>query len=602
MDLAIRRMTLERFGVSNLGAVHENLPPARLVEASVRRREGMIAEPSGALVVRTGKRTGRSPKDRFVVEDDLTRETVDWGAVNKPFSSEAFGRLLENAARYVENLEEVFVVDAKAGADPRYRLNVQAVAEHACQALFARQLFRRPEKAELDRFEPDWTVISVPGLLMEPEEDGTESETFVGLDFTRRVVLVCGTRYAGEMKKSIFTVLNFVLPTEHGVFPMHCSANVGGGAGEAGDVALFFGLSGTGKTTLSADPERALIGDDEHGWSEGEAGGVFNFEGGCYAKTIDLSREKEPQIWDAIRFGAVLENVAMDRRTRRVDFSDAWITENTRVAYPLEYIRGSVPSGTGPHPKAVLFLTADAFGVLPPISSLTPEQAAYYFLSGYTAKLAGTEADMETDVEATFSACFGAPFLPLPATTYAGMLSERLREHGARCYLINTGWSGGPFGVGSRVDIAATREMVRAVIGGRLDGAETKKDPFFGLNVPGEIPGVPAEILDPKGTWADKEAYDEQAEKLAGLFRENFEKFGGSVPEEVRRAGPRICEARPTLAGVETDGRENEAGSARLSIGRAAAAHTRETYCADATPDSAEADTRPADDRIGEAG
>jgi phosphoenolpyruvate carboxykinase (ATP) len=539
MDLAVRKESLERFGVENLGAVHENLPPARLVEASVRRREGMISEPSGALVVRTGKRTGRSPKDRFIVEDGLTREAVDWGAVNKPFSSEAFGALLEKAAGYVENLEEVFVVDAKAGADERYGLNVQVVAEHAWQALFARQLFRRPERSELESFEPDWTVISMPGLLMEPEEDGTESETFVGLDFTRRVVLVCGTRYAGEIKKSIFTVLNFVLPTEHGVVPMHCSANVGNseasGAGEAGDVALFFGLSGTGKTTLSADPERNLIGDDEHGWSDS---GVFNFEGGCYAKTIDLSPEKEPQIWDAIRFGAVLENVAMDRRTRAVDFTDASITENTRVAYPLEYIAGAVPSGTAAHPKAVLFLTADAFGVLPPISALSPEQAAYYFLSGYTAKLAGTEADMETAVEATFSACFGAPFLPLAATTYATMLSERLRENGARCYLINTGWSGGAYGVGSRVDIAATREMVRAVIGGHLDGAETRTDPFFGLNVPVGVPGVPTEILDPRGTWADGAAYDEQAKKLADLFRENFAKFEESVPEEVKAAGP----------------------------------------------------------------
>ena len=530
MDLAVRKESLERFGVENLGAVHENLPPARLVEASVRRREGMISEPSGSLVVRTGKRTGRSPKDRFIVKDDLTRDAVDWGNVNKPFSSEAFGRLLENAASYVENLEEVYVVDAKAGADERYSLNVQVIAEQAWQALFARQLFRRPDREELYAFEPDWTVISMPGLLMDPEEDGTESETFVGLDFTRRVVLVCGTNYAGEIKKSIFTVLNFVLPTTHGVMPMHCSANVG----EDDDVALFFGLSGTGKTTLSADPERRLIGDDEHGWSDS---GVFNFEGGCYAKTIDLSPEKEPQIWNAIRFGAVLENVALDRRTRAVDFTDASITENTRAAYPLEYIEGVVPSGKGAHPKAVLFLTADAFGVLPPISALTPEQAAYYFLSGYTAKLAGTEADMETEVEATFSACFGAPFLPLPATTYATMLSDRLREHGTRCYLINTGWSGGAYGVGERIDLSATREMVRAVIGGRLDGAETREDPVFGLNIPVEVPGVPTEVLDPRGTWSDKDAYDEQAKKLANLFRENFKKFEGSVSEEVSSAG-----------------------------------------------------------------
>src|SRR5918995_283235 len=506
MDLAVRKMTLGRFGVEDVGAVHENLPPARLVEASVRRREGMISG-SGALVVRTGKRTGRSPKDRFIVENEVTKEAVDWGTGNKAFPSDAFGALLNKAAAYVENLEEIYVVDAYAGADPRYRLNVHVVTEH------------------------DWTVISVPGFLTDPEEDATESETFVGIDFERKVVLVCGTAYAGEIKKSIFTVLNFVLPTEHGVFPMHCSAN----AGKEGDVALFFGLSGTGKTTLSADPERDLIGDDEHGWSDS---GVFNFEGGCYAKTIDLSEEKEPQIWDAIRFGAVLENVVMDRRTREVDYSDRMLTENTRVAYPLEYIAGAVTEGRGVHPSAVLFLTADAFGVLPPISALTPSQAAYYFLSGYTAKLAGTEAEMESEVEATFSTCFGAPFLPLPATTYAEMLSERLRKHGTRCYLINTGWSGGPYGVGSRIDIAATRQMVSSVIGGKLDAAETRKDPFFGLNVPVAVPGVDGSVLNPRGTWDDGDAYDEQARKLADLFRENFSRFESQVSEEVRKAGP----------------------------------------------------------------
>src|SRR5829696_5346057 len=507
MDLAVRKMTLGHFGVEDVGAVHENLPPARLVEASVRRREGMISG-SGALVVRTGKRTGRSPKDRFIVENEITKEAVDWGTGNKAFPSDAY-----------------------AGADPRYRLNVQVVTEHAWQALFARQLFRRPSKAEIDSFEPDWTVISVPGFLTDPEEDATESETFVGIDFERKVVLVCGTAYAGEIKKSIFTVLNFVLPTERGVFPMHCSANVG----KEGDVALFFGLSGTGKTTLSADPERDLIGDDEHGWSDS---GVFNFEGGCYAKTIDLSPEKEPQIWDAIRFGAVLENVMMVRRTREVEYSDRTLTENTRVAYPLEYIAGAVSEGRGVNPSAVLFLTADAFGVLPPISALTPTQAAYYFLSGYTAKLAGTEAEMEAEVEATFSTCFGAPFLPLPATTYAEMLSERLRTHGTRCYLINTGWSGGAYGVGSRMDIAATRKMVSAVIGGKLDDAETTEDPFFGLNVPVEVPGIDSGLLDPRRTWESGEDYDEQAAKLADLFRENFLRFESQVSEGVRYAGP----------------------------------------------------------------
>ncbi len=530
MDVAVRKLTLERLGLVHYGAVHENLPPARLVEAAVRRREGMIAG-NGALVAKTGKRTGRSPKDRFIVEDDVTRDKVDWGAVNKPFSTEAFESILEKATDYLGNLEEFYVVDAYAGADPRYRLNVQVAVEYAWHALFARQLFRRPGKEELEDFEPEWTVLGVPGFLAEPEEDGTGSETFVCVDFSRKVVLICGTGYAGEIKKSIFSVLNFVLPTEHHVFPMHCSANVG----ERDDVACFFGLSGTGKTTLSADPERRLIGDDEHGWSDE---GVFNFEGGCYAKTIDLSAEKEPQIYSAIRFGAVLENVGVERQSREVDYEDRLITENTRVAYPLEYIENSVPDGKGGHPEAVLFLTADAFGVLPPISALTPEQAAYYFLSGYTAKLAGTEADMENEVEATFSTCFGAPFLPLPATTYSTMLSEKLKEHGTRCYLINTGWSGGPYGVGSRIDITGTRAMVRAVIEGKLDGAETREDPVFGLHVPLEVPGVPTEVLDPRGTWDDKSAYDEQAKKLASLFTENFEKFEAEVDEEVKKAGP----------------------------------------------------------------
>ena len=536
MDVAVRKRTLERFGLSHIGAVHENLPPARLAEAAVRRREGMLTE-SGALVAKTGKRTGRSPKDRFIIENDATRDTVAWGAVNQPFSPESFEILLGKATTYLENLDELYVVDAYAGADPRYRLNVQVVAEYAWHALFARQLFRRPEREELDEFTPEWTVIAVPGFLTDPEEDGTNSETFVGIDFERKVVLACGTAYAGEIKKSIFTVLNFVLPTEYDVLPMHCSANAGDGASEAddSDVALFFGLSGTGKTTLSADPERRLIGDDEHGWSDE---GVFNFEGGCYAKTIDLSEEKEPQIYHAIRFGTVLENIGVDRKSREEDYTDRVITENTRAAYPLEYIDNYVPSGQGGHPKAVLLLSADAFGVLPPVSALSPEQAAYYFLSGYTAKLAGTEADMENEVEATFSTCFGAPFLPLPATTYATMLSERVRRHDTKCYLVNTGWSGGPYGIGSRIDIKATREMVRAAIDGRLDKAETAKDPIFGLNIPKEVSRVPSNILNPRDTWDDKEAYDEQAKDLAARFKENFTKFESEVDREILEAGP----------------------------------------------------------------
>ena len=419
MDVVVRKRTLERLGLTHYGAVHENLPPARLIEAAVRRREGMLAE-SGALVAKTGKRTGRSPKDRFVVDDEATRDKVDWGAVNKPFSAKAFEAILNKATSYLSNLEEFYVVDAYAGADPRYRLNVQVAAEYAWHALFARQLFRRPGREELEHFEPEWTVLSVPGFLAEPEEDGTGSETFVCIDFSRKVVLVAGTGYAGEIKKSIFSVMNFVLPIEHGVMPMHCSANVG----EREDVALFFGLSGTGKTTLSADPERRLIGDDEHGWSDE---GIFNFEGGCYAKCIRLRREAEPQIYDAIRFGAVMENVVIDPETREPRYDDDSITENTRAAYPLEFIGNIVEEGTGGHPRTIFFLTADAFGVLPPISRLTAEQAMYHFLSGYTAKVAGTEIGV-TEPTATFSTCFGAAFMPRHPSVYGNLLKRRIAE------------------------------------------------------------------------------------------------------------------------------------------------------------------------------
>ena len=530
MDTTVRKRVLERLGLGDLRSVCENLPPARLVEKSIRRGEAVLSA-SGALVAETGERTGRSPTDRFIVETAVTRDKVSWGAVNKPLPPESFGRILDRAADYIRNLDELYVVDAHAGADPRYLLSVQVVTEWAWHALFARQLFRRPTSEEFENFEPDWTVISVPGFRTDPERDGTNSETFIGLDFERRVVLICASGYAGEIKKSIFTVLNFVLPVEHGVLPMHCSANVG----EADDVALFFGLSGTGKTTISTDERRRLVGDDEHGWSED---GVFNFEGGSYAKTIDLSPEEEPQIYSAIRFGAVLENVVVDEDTREEIYADASKTENTRVAYPLDYIENSVPEGRAGHPAAIIFLTADAFGVLPPISILTSEQAEYYFLSGYTAKLAGTEAGMKTEVEATFSACFGAPFWPLPATRYSSMLSEKILRHSVRCYMVNTGWSGGPYGVGERIELSHTREMVRAAIAGELEGVATHADPIFGLNMPASVPGVPDGILDPRETWPDKRAYDENARKLAGLFKENFEKFEGEVAEGVRQAGP----------------------------------------------------------------
>src|SRR5918997_2668832 len=509
MDVVVRKRTLERLGLTHYGAIHENLPPARLIEAAVRRREGMLAE-SGALVAKTGKRTGRSPKDRFVVDDEATRDKVDWGAVNKPFSTKAFEVILDKATSYLSNLEEFYVVDAYAGADPRYRLNVQVAAEYAWHALFARQLFRRPSREELEHFEPEWTVLSVPGFLAEPEEDGTGSETFVCIDFSRKVVLVAGTGYAGEIKKSIFSVMNFVLPIEHGVVPMHCLANVG----ERDDVALFFGLSGTGKTTLSADPERRLIGDDEHGWSDNN---IFNFEGGCYAKCINLKKENEPQIWNAIRFGTVMENVVVKNGTREPDFSDDTLTENTRAAYPLEFIPNSIIPSLAGHPKVIIFLTADAFGVMPPIAKLSKEAAMYHFMSGYTSKLAGTERGI-TEPKETFSHCFGAPFMPLHASKYAQMLGKKITEHGTRVYLINTGWTGGPYGLGKRMNLTYTRAMVTAAIKGKIEEVTTKHHEIFNLDMPTSCSGVPNEVLDPRNTWSDKEKYDAAARRLAAIF------------------------------------------------------------------------------------
>ncbi len=530
MDVAVRKETLGRLGMERFGAVHENLPPARLVEAAVRRREGMLAG-NGALVAKTGKRTGRSPKDRFIVEDDVTRNRVAWGATNKPFSSEAFGAILEKATGYLANLEEFYVVDAFAGADPRYRRNVQVACEAAWHALFARQLFRRPSRAELETFEPDWTVVSVPGFLAEPEEDGTESETFVGLDFSRKVVLVCGTGYAGEIKKSIFTVLNFVLPIEHDVFPMHCSANMG----EDDSVALFFGLSGTGKTTLSADPERYLIGDDEHGWSDTA---VFNFEGGCYAKMIRLSEEAEPEIYATTRrFGTVLENVVMDPDTRELDLDDNSKGENTRGAYPIDYIPNTSAENMGPPPRNIVMLTADAFGVLPPIARLTPDQAMYHFLSGYTAKVAGTEIGV-TEPEATFSTCFGAPFMPRHPSVYGNLLKERIARGNVDCWLVNTGWTGGKYGVGKRMPIKATRALLNAALDGSLKNAEFRRDPYFGFDVPIAVPSIDSTILNPRDTWADKDEYDATARKLVGLFIDNFAKFETHVDQSVKEAAP----------------------------------------------------------------
>ncbi len=506
--------------------VHWNLPAGPLVEHAIRREEGRLAA-NGALVAETGARTGRSPKDKFTVKDEITAQKVAWGAVNQPFEPAKFDALLERVLEYLKD-RELYVQDLYAGADAQYRLPIRVVNELAWHNLFVRQLFVRPSAEELQAHAPEFTVIGAPGFQAVPQRDGASSDAFILVNFKRGMALIGGTLYAGEMKKSIFGVMNFLLPGR-GVFPMHCSANVG----KDGITALFFGLSGTGKTTLSADPERRLIGDDEHGWSPT---GVFNFEGGCYAKCIRLSRQNEPQIWNALRFGAVLENVVLHPQTREPDYDDESITENTRAAYPVDFIEGAVIPGIGGHPKHIVFLTADAFGVLPPISRLTPDQAMYHFLSGYTAKVAGTEAGVGSEPQATFSTCFGSPFLPLAPKVYAEMLGARLREHQAQCWLVNTGWFGGGYGVGKRMNLPYTRAMVRAAIDGRLDQAEFVAEPAFGLSIPKACPEVPAELLAPRNAWADKAAYDQKAAHLAELFAKNFEKF--DAPASVRAAGP----------------------------------------------------------------
>ena len=521
-------MTDELAGIQRPGTVHLNPSVPELIEHSIARREGALAD-TGALVSDTGARTGRSPKDRFFVEHGESKERIDWGAVNQPVSEDAFDALFDRVREHFEG-RDLFVIDGYVGADPKHTIKLRVITELAWHALFARQLFRRPDPSQLANFEPGFVVVGAPSFHTDPARDGTNSDAFIGVDLDRGQVLICGSGYAGEMKKSIFTSANYLMP-EAGVLPMHCSANLG----PKGDVALFFGLSGTGKTTLSADPTRALIGDDEHGWSDS---GIFNFEGGCYAKCIHLSPETEPQIWDAIRFGAVVENAVMDAATRSIDYDDDSKTENTRVAYPVEFIPGAVLEGRAGHADTIMFLTADAFGVLPPISRLSPDAAMYHFLSGFTAKLAGTEAGVGSEPQATFSTCFGHPFLPLPPNRYASMLGERIRKHGAEVYLLNTGWTGGPFGVGERMDLPTTRAMVTAATSGALRDVETTKHPIFNLDVPRSCPGVADEMLDPQSTWPEVEAYEIKARELARMFAENFERFKESVPAEVTKAGP----------------------------------------------------------------
>ncbi|WP_026693587.1 phosphoenolpyruvate carboxykinase (ATP) [Peribacillus kribbensis] len=506
--------------------VSVQLSVPRLVEKVVSRGEGILTS-TGAVRAETGKYTGRSPKDKYTVEEDSTKDKIDWGSVNQPVSQEIFNNLYDKVIHHLKAKDEIFVFKGFAGADKNHRLPIQVINEYAWHNLFAHQLFIRPSESDFGQHQAEFTILSAPDFKADPEVDGTSSETFIMVSFERRTIIIGGTEYAGEMKKSIFSVMNFLLP-EAGILSMHCSANVG----REGDTALFFGLSGTGKTTLSADTNRRLIGDDEHGWS---SDGVFNIEGGCYAKCVNLTREKEPQIFDAIRFGSVLENVMVDSETRSADYDDTFLTENTRAAYPIDAIDNIVLPSIAGHPTTIIFLTADAFGVLPPISRLTKEQAMYHFLSGYTSKLAGTERGI-TSPQATFSTCFGSPFLPLPAQRYAEMLGQKIDDHNVRVFLVNTGWTGGEYGTGSRMNLAFTRAMVQAALEGELNSVATAKDKIFGLEVPVHVPGVPEEVLQPSKTWADPAAYERKARELAEKFKENFKKFS-SVSKEIELFG-----------------------------------------------------------------
>ncbi|MDF2520598.1 MAG: Phosphoenolpyruvate carboxykinase [Clostridia bacterium] len=506
--------------------MYHNLNVGKLVEHSLRK-EGATLTETGALCVNTGKYTGRSPSDRFIVDSPSVHDNINWGKVNVPINEQVFDKLYDKVMKYLKD-KEVYVFDGFVGADKNYRMPIRVINEFAYANLFAQQLFIKPKAGELDNFNEEFTVIAAPGCLADPEIDGTNSEAFILLNFEKKLVLIGGSRYCGEIKKSIFTVMNYLLPFK-GVMPMHCSANIGKG----GDVALFFGLSGTGKTTLSADSNRMLIGDDEHGWTDD---GVFNFEGGCYAKTIRLSKENEPQIWEAIRFGTVLENVVVDE-DGIPDYDSEKYTENTRAGYPVTYIDNAVECGTGGNPSTIIFLTADATGVLPPISKLTKEQAMYHFMAGYTSKLAGTERGI-VEPTATFSTCFGAPFMPLSPQTYAELLGKKIDKHNAKVYLVNTGWSGGSYGVGKRMKLSYTRAMVNAAIDGTLDKLEFEADNIFKLAIPKQCPNVPSEVLNPKNVWADKEAYVKTSEKLASDFVENFKKFS-DVSQDIINAGPK---------------------------------------------------------------
>lgn len=508
---------------------HYQLSIPVLVQRALANGEGTLSE-SGALSVHTGKYTGRSPNDRFIVDTPSIHDQIDWGKVNLPISADSFDKVLQKVQAYLKN-KPLYIFDGFSGADHRYSIPVRFINELASHNLFVHQLFIRPTEEELQNFAPDFTVISAPGLQLDPATDGVNSEAGVLVNLEKKIILICATQYAGEMKKGMFSVMNYQMP-DRNVFPMHCSCNVG----NDGKSALFFGLSGTGKTTLSADPERKLIGDDEHGWSDK---GIFNFEGGCYAKAIKLSKKNEPEIWDAIKFGSLAENIVIDETTGVFNFDDSSLTENTRVGYPVDFIPNADLSGMAPHPSTVIFLTADAFGVMPPIAKLTGDQAQYHFISGYTSKLAGTERGI-TEPQAAFSTCFGAPFMPRPAAVYAGLLKKRIEEHKVNVYLINTGWQGGPYGVGERVSIPHTRAMVTAALTGELEKQQFVPHPVFNVLVPTSCPGVPNEILDARASWQDKSAYDEAANKLAQMFVENFKKFNGV--DHLIEAGPKVLQ------------------------------------------------------------
>ncbi|HMC99634.1 MAG TPA: phosphoenolpyruvate carboxykinase (ATP) [Ferruginibacter sp.] len=520
---------LLKLGFKMADKIHYQLSPEELTAQSVQRGEGVLND-TGALVINTGKFTGRSPKDKYTVKDDMTTGSVHWNDFNIPFEEKNFFNLRDKMMDYLSD-KEIWVRDCHACADDTFRLRLRVINENPWSNLFCYNMFIRPEEKDLETFAPHWHIIQAPGFKANPAVDGTRAENFAIISFTHKTILIGGTGYTGEMKKGIFTMLNYVLPTKADVLSMHCSANMG----DKGDTAVFFGLSGTGKTTLSADPDRKLIGDDEHGWTKDA---VFNFEGGCYAKCIDLSEEKEPEIYHAIRPGALVENVTFIEGTNKIDFASKKITENTRVSYPLYFISNALEPSIGKTPQNIFFLTCDAYGVLPPISKLSPGQAMYQFISGYTAKVAGTEAGV-TEPKSTFSACFGAPFLPLHPGQYAEMLGKKMKAHNVNVWMINTGWTGGPYGVGNRMKLSFTRAMITAALEDQLNDVKFNPHPVFGMMIPETCPGVPSEILDPRNTWADKAAYDEKAKNLAEQFIKNFEKYASGVNEEILAAGPK---------------------------------------------------------------